>query len=104
MVTLISYESAATTDHIDSIKSKLDIVKTSMKENIQQLLVNEEKMQHIENATVQLGEQSLAFRNSSKSLANKMWWQMWKTRLVIIGIVVCVLVVIIVPIVLTSKK
>ena len=84
--------------------SKIDIVKTSMKENIQQLLVNEEKMERIESATVQLGEQSLAFRNSSKTLANKMWWQMWKTRLAIIGIVVCVLIVIIVPIVLTSKK
>lgn len=84
--------------------SKIDIVKTSMKENIQQLLTNEDKMERIENATVQLGETSLAFRNSSKSLANKMWWQMWKTRLVIIGVVVCVLLLIIVPIVVTSKK
>lgn len=99
-----SYESAASPDQIDSVMSKIDIVKTSMKENIQQLLTNEDKMERIENATVQLGETSLAFRNSSKSLANKMWWQMWKTRLVIIGVVVCVLLLIIVPIVVTSKK
>ena len=75
-----------------------------MQENIQQLLLNEEKLGRIESATVQLGEQSLAFRNSSKSLANKMWWQMWKTRLVIIGVVLTVLLVIIVPIVMTAKS
>lgn len=75
-----------------------------MQENIQQLLLNEEKLGRIESATVQLGEQSLAFRNSSKSLANKMWWQMWKTRLVIIGVVLAVLLVIIVPIVMTAKS
>ena len=75
-----------------------------MQENIQQLLLNEEKLGRIESATVQLGEQSLAFRNSSKSLANKMWWQMWKTRLVIIGVVLAVLLVIIVPIAMTTKS
>lgn len=75
-----------------------------MQENIQQLLLNEEKLGRIESATVQLGEQSLAFRNSSKSLANKMWWQMWKTRLVIIGVVLAVLLVIIVPIAMTAKS
>jgi hypothetical protein len=74
-----------------------------MQENIQQLLLNEEKLGRIESATVQLGEQSLAFRNSSKAVADRMWWQMWKTRLVIIGVVVGVLLIIIVPIAVTSK-
>jgi vesicle-associated membrane protein 7 len=90
-------------DATEAIKSKIEVVKTSMQENIQQLLLNEEKLGRIESATVQLGEQSLAFRNSSKAVADRMWWQMWKTRLVIIGVVVCVLLIIIVPIAVTSK-
>lgn len=85
------------------MKSKIDVVKTTMQENIQQLLVNDEKLARIEGATLQLGEQSLAFRNSSKAVADRMWWQMWKTRMAIVAVVACVLLVIIVPIVATSK-
>jgi len=89
---------------IDSVKAKLEVVTSSMKDNIQQLLINDEKLSRIEGATLQLGEQSLAFRNTSKTLANKMWWQAMKTRLVIAGVVVAVLLIIIVPIAVYSKK
>ena len=98
-----SFENPAS-DHIETVKTKIEVVKTNMKENIQNLLINEEKMGRIESATVQLSEQSLAFRNSSKTLVNQMWWKMWKTRLLIAAVVVCVLLVIIVPIVMVSKK
>lgn len=89
---------------IDSVKAKLEVVTSSMKDNIQQLLINDEKLSRIEGATLQLGEQSLAFRNTSKTLANKMWWQAMKTRLVIAGVVVAVLLIIIVPIAVYAKK
>ena len=88
---------------IEAVKSKLDVVKSAMKDNIQQLLVNEEKLGNIETASGQLSEQSKAFRNSSKTLAEKKWWQMCKTRLLIVAVVIGVLLVIILPIVLTSK-
>jgi hypothetical protein len=90
-------------DSLEEVKAKIDVVKTAMQENIQQLLVNDEKLARIEGASVQLGEQSLAFRNSSKAVADRMWWQVWKTRLAIIGAVVCVLLIIIVPIAASSK-
>lgn len=89
---------------MEEVKAKIEVVKMTMQENIQQLLVNDEKLSRIEGATVQLGEQSLAFRQSSKAVADRMWWQMWKTRLAIIGAVVCVLLIIIVPIAVSSSS
>ncbi len=75
-----------------------------MKENIQQLLVNEEKLERIEASTLHLNEQAGAFKHSSKDLANKMWWTMWKMRLLIGGLITAVLILIIVPIAVSSSK
>jgi vesicle-associated membrane protein 72 len=99
-----SFENPARTDQLESVKSKIEVVKSSMKENIQALLANDDRLERIESATVQLGEQSMAFRNSSKALNDKMWWQMWKTRLIIIAVIIAVLLIIIVPIAVTAKK
>lgn len=99
----LSFDNPVASEPIESVKSKLDVVTTSMKENIQQLLINDEKLGRIEGATLQLGEQSLAFRNTSKALANKMWWQTMKTRLAIAGVVIAVALIIIVPIAVYSK-
>ena len=43
-----------------------------MKENIQQILLNEEKLEKIDAAAVQLNDQSEAFKNNSKALTSKM--------------------------------
>lgn len=75
-----------------------------MKENIQQLLLNEEKLERIEEAATQLNHQSQAFKTNAKQLSNKMWWKMWKMRLVVGGLIVAVLIVLIVPIAVTSSK
>eukprot|EP00600_Ochromonadales_sp_CCMP1393_P002607 CAMPEP_0174988382 /NCGR_PEP_ID=MMETSP0004_2-20121128/20095_1 /TAXON_ID=420556 /ORGANISM="Ochromonas sp., Strain CCMP1393" /LENGTH=198 /DNA_ID=CAMNT_0016241593 /DNA_START=136 /DNA_END=729 /DNA_ORIENTATION=- len=64
-------------ERIDEVNDKLDIVKSRMQESIQQLLLNDEKLERIENATVQLDQQSMAFRKSSKALNDQMWWRMW---------------------------
>ena len=75
-----------------------------MKENIQQLLENTEKMEKIEEATEHLNDQAAAFQASSKDLATKMFWKKWKMRLLIGGIICIILVVIIVPIVISAQE
>lgn len=75
-----------------------------MKENIQQILINEEKIKDIEVASHHLNEQAVAFKQSSKSLSDKMFWKKWKMRLLIGGLVVALLIIIIVPLAVTSKK
>jgi hypothetical protein len=75
-----------------------------MKENIKQLLINEEKLEKIEAAAVELNKTSLTFQKSAGDLKNKMWWKMWKMRLLIGGLIIAVLIIIIVPIAVTSSS
>ena len=70
-----------------------------MQENIQQILINQEQVDKINSSAEHLAEQSLAFKSTTKELRNKMFWKMVKMRLLIGGIIVCVLIVIIVPVV-----
>jgi len=75
-----------------------------MQDNIQQLLVNNDQLDRIATSAESLNEQSLAFKSSTKELRAKMYWKMWKMRLLIIGLVIVVLIVIIVPIVIMTKR
>lgn len=87
-----------------TINNKLDVVKTVMQDNIQQLLVNNEQLDRIATSAESLNEQSIAFKTSTKELRAKMYWKMWKMRLLIGGLVIVVLIVIIVPLVVMSKS
>eukprot|EP01035_Chromulina_nebulosa_P022908 gene22908-29674_t len=94
----------ASVDKLSAVQEKIDIVQMTMKENIQQILQNDEKIQRIDAAALHLNEQSLQFRDNSKSLAQKMLWKKWKMRLLIGGLIIAVLVIIIVPIAVSSSK
>ena len=59
-------------DKLVSVQDKLQIVTTVMKENIQQILLNDEKLEAIDAASLQLKEQSEQFKTNSKALTNKM--------------------------------
>ena len=56
-----------------SIQEKLDVVKTVMQENIQQILLNEQKLENIEASAAHLNDQSVAFSTNTKALSNKMY-------------------------------
>lgn len=75
-----------------------------MKDNIEQLLLNNEKLEHIEAAALHLNNQSEGFREGAKELSNKMWWKMVKMRLLIGGLIVAVLIIIIVPLAVSNSK
>lgn len=63
----------ANADKLVSVQDKLDIVKTVMKDNIQQILLNDEKIERIDLAADQLKQQSETFKTNSKQLTNKMY-------------------------------
>jgi hypothetical protein len=79
------------------VQEKVEVVKSTMKESIEQLLLNEEKMEKIEASSQQLNQQSSAFRAQSAQVSRQMWWRMWKMRLLLGGLVLSVLVILIVP-------
>lgn len=98
------YADPSSVDKITAVQEKLDVVKTNMKENIQQILQNQETIERIELASVQLKDMSEDFKVGAKSLKDKMFWKKWKMRLLISFLVISVLVVIIVPIAVSSSK
>ena len=55
-----------------SLQDKLDVVKTVMKDNIQQILLNDEKLEDIDAAAIKLNKLSDEFQSNSKALTNKM--------------------------------
>ena len=101
---IFRYQTPAATDKLATINNKLDVVKTVMQDNIQQLLINNDQVERIATSAENLNEQSQAFKSSTKELRAKMYWKMWKMRLLIGGLIIVILIVIIVPVALTAKS
>ena len=68
----IRYADPSKADKLTAVQEKLEVVKDAMKENIQQILANEEKVERIDAAAEHLNEQAQAFKSNTKALANKM--------------------------------
>jgi Synaptobrevin/Regulated-SNARE-like domain len=62
----------ATVDKLTEVQGKIDVATSVMKENIQQILLNEEKIERIEAASEQLNEKAIQFQSQSKQLTDKM--------------------------------
>ncbi len=97
------YQTPGAGDRLTNVQTKIDVVKTVMQDNIQQLLANNEQVERIEKSSEKLNEQSIAFKSSTRELRAKMYWKMWKMRLLIGGLIIVVLIVIIVPVVIMTN-
>lgn len=91
-------------DKLHNIHEKLDVVRTTMQENIQQILLNQESVDKINSSAEHLTEQSIAFKSSTKELRNRMFWKMIKMRLLIFSVICALTAIIVVPIYFYSKK
>lgn len=98
------YENPSNVDSLSQVQDKIEVVKTTMKENIQQLLINEEKLERIDNLTQSLNEQAHSFQRGARDVNNQMWWRMWKMRLLLFFLITSVLVIIIVPVAVNAGK
>eukprot|EP01041_Mallomonas_annulata_P003605 gene3605-7173_t len=97
------YADPAAGDQLVAVQAKIDVVKSEMQQNIQQLLINSEQMEKIATSAEELNEQSQAFKAGTKELRNKMFWKNIKMKLLIGGLIVAVLIIIIVPVALTAQ-
>ncbi len=94
----------ASQDKLSEVHDKLEVVKSTMRDNIELALQSTDKMNNIEDSSAALNQKALDFRSGSKQLTDKMWWKMWKMRLLIGGLVISVLILIIVPTAVTMNK
>ena len=101
---LDKYVSPGTADKLTEVQGKIDSVSSVMKENIEQILINNDQLDNIEAQSEALNLQAAAFQQQSVDLTNKMWWKMWKLRLLIGGLVVMVLIIIIVPSAVSAQQ
>lgn len=101
---ITKYENPSKVDALANVQEKVEVVKSTMKENIQQLLINEEKLERIDNLTQSLNEQAQSFQHGARDLNNQMWWRMWKMRLLLFFLITSVLVIIIVPVAVNASK
>lgn len=67
------YGNPAAIDKLTEVQGKIDAATSVMKENIQQVLLNDEKLERIEAASELLNEKAMDFHNQSKQLTEKMY-------------------------------
>lgn len=99
-----SVQAGFSDDKLNNIHEKLDVVRTTMQENIQQILLNQESVDRINSSAEHLTEQSIAFKSSTKELRNRMFWKMVKMRLLIFFVVCALTAIIVAPIYFYMKK
>lgn len=91
-------------DKMAAVQGKVDAVKGVMASNINQALKNVDRLEDIDEKAVVLAETANKFKNTSGSLKRNMQWKYIRMVILMTVLVAAVLTIIIVPLVITSKK
>ena len=86
-------------EKINNLNSKIDGVKNTMSQNIDNSLKNIVKLDVLEQQSEDLSQQAAGFRDKSKQLKNKMWWKNMKMKIIVGSFVIVILLIIILVIV-----
>lgn len=100
----VKYEDIRTVDRMAAVQGKVDVVKMTMQDNIQQMLANEERLDQISQNAETLNEQAKVFQNRSSALRRQMRCKAVKMWLLLALVVAILLIVIIVPLVQHFKN
>jgi len=98
------YENVKSVDKASALSGKVDEVKVQMQDNIADMLNNIEKSESISNQADQLNEQASVFKKKSTQLKKQMRCKNLKMTIIFVVLIVGVLLVIIIPLVIKSKK
>lgn len=82
-------------DKVDRLKEEIQQVKDVMVSNIESIVERGERLDLLVDKTENLSSESVSFRQSSRRLQRKMWWQNAKMK-VALGVAVVVVLYIIV--------
>lgn len=94
----IKYDDIRNVDRMAAVQDKVDVVKTTMQDNIQQMLSNEERLDQISQNAEGLNEQAKVFQNRSSALRRQMRCKAIKMWLLLAFVVIVLLIIIIVPV------
>lgn len=97
------YDDLSKVDKTSGVLGKVEEVKSSMQNNIANMLKNTEQAESLAEKSDQLNEQASVFKKRSTDLRKQMAWKDLKMTLILGGVVVIVLIIIIVPLVRRLK-
>ncbi|CAM9367113.1 unnamed protein product [Ectocarpus fasciculatus] len=100
----IKYDDIRNVDRMAAVQDKVDVVKVTMQDNIQQMLANEERLDQISENAENLNEQAKVFQNRSSALRRQMRCKAIKMWLLLAMVVIILLIIIIVPIAMHAKN
>ncbi|KAJ3094279.1 hypothetical protein HDU96_001749 [Phlyctochytrium bullatum] len=86
------------------VQSQVDEVVGIMQENVNKVMQRGEHLDTLQNKTEDLQNSSQQFRKGASAVRKQMWWKDFKMKLILGGIIVAILIIIIVSIVVGTKK
>jgi len=83
------------TDKVQSVRNEVDRVKDIMVSNIETLVGRGERLELLVDKTDQLSQHSVSFKQTSRTLQRRMWWQNTKLKVgVAVGIIVGIYIIV----------
>lgn len=98
------YSDLAQVDRVSAVAEKVESVKSTMQDNIAQMLENAGQLDDIQNSAENLSRQAEVFNKRSNQLRRNMRCRDMKMKFVIAGAVVLMLIIIIVPLSIMLKN
>ncbi|XP_057317684.1 vesicle-associated membrane protein 4-like isoform X2 [Hydractinia symbiolongicarpus] len=91
-------------DTISKVKHELEGAMNVMRTNLGKVLDRGERLEDLEAKSESFEMNAFQFKNSSTKLQNRLWWQNCKMKAIFGSVVAAVLLVVIISIVVKSKK
>lgn len=91
----LKYDDIELVDKLMKVQNKVNVVTLTMQNNIDVALQNCVKAEKIESDTEVLMQQAGIFKDRSRDLKLKMWWQNMKMRIMIVGVALIILGIVI---------
>ncbi|TFJ81650.1 hypothetical protein NSK_006901 [Nannochloropsis salina CCMP1776] len=98
------YDNLAEVDKLAAVMNKVDAVKLVLQENVQVALANCVALDNIEKAAEDLQAQAGMFKRNATTLKKQMCWKQLRMKMVMGLAILAILLVIIIPIAVASKR
>ena len=83
------------TDKVQRVRNEVDRVKDIMVENIETIVERGERLELLVDKTDQLSQHSVAFKQTTRTLQRRMWWQNTKLKIgVAVGFIVGIYIIV----------
>jgi vesicle-associated membrane protein 4 len=87
-----------------ALQAQIDDTVEVMRDNINKVSERGERLEHLQDKTDNLAQSAQGFRRGANKVRKQMWWKDMKMRACLIVGIILLIVVIVVPVAVTSNK